>query len=981
MPRVDLSQEMRDFWLDQRISIEHCGAVLHMIALVEAGKINVRILSRLHAKLYLGDGHAMLGSSNFSWNGLKTQKEANIRVKNTQSRYAQIKQVADYYFEQGLDYNDKFIALLKALLKNVTWQEALARSAALLIEGDWWKRYTEMEATLREFNLWPTQEQAIGRALYVLDNHGSVLVADPTGSGKTRLGMALHLTLMHRLWASGRGRRVNGVLLSPPRVADNWQGEYLQANSDFSNIVSHGTLSSGSKDAKEEALLRIRNANVFMIDEAHNFINKQTNRSREIAKNLAEHIILFTATPINRQKEDLFRMIELLDIDNFPDEIIKTYKKYAFKKSELKGAELAQFKKVLHQFVVRRTKTELNQMIWKEPERYLNRLGHRCMYPSQHEQTYLLQETESDIAIAEEINDISNKLVGVARLNKLKPVHARHMTPEEQQAHLELRLKSAAALSRYMVQAMLRSSKAALIEHIYGSKAAKELFDLKGLPKNKASGNILQGIRKLKDKLPESNLTKIKLPHWMIDMETYQKVCNEEIKRYEKIGELAKKLSDGRAESRVQKVLRLLEDHKRVVAFDHHVISLYYLQKRLKQKLDPKKIVLVTGGKKQDSQKAKKIFGLASKEEGYLGLFSDAMSEGVNLQGASALIFLDMPSVVRLAEQRIGRIDRMDSIHKVIEIFWPDDHPAFALKTDRRFFKTTRDVDSLLGSNFRVPEQLTKSEFDRETTIRGDDGIQLRQEFTKEQEQQMQDLFADAFQSVEELVTGDQALIDAELYEQLRFSKARVYANVSIVRSAASWAFFALEGVVNTAPRWIFIDEAQQIYTDLPSISKQLRSWLPQSENVQHWDTEVDQHLTHFTKLLQRAQLAQLPLKKKRAILLMRDLLKNYKRDKELPFQRKQLINQLQEKLNVKETGDYSLDFDDFGKVLIRYFQPYLQQLREEKPRKVILLNDLKTYFKQNPITDADLEKLLGAIRWVRSINRRVVACIIGLGR
>lgn len=213
---ANVSLEIMDFWLEHRISAENCGAALHLIGLIEAGVVEFRILQRLHAKIYVGDEHAILGSSNFSWSGLKFQKEGNIRVGKEKSRYDDIRQVADYYCKEATPFNAKIIELLRQLLDKVTWQEALARSAALLIEGDWWKEFREMEATLTEFQLWPSQEQAIGRALFILDNYGSLLIADPTGSGKTRMGAALHLALVHRLWASGRSHLVNELLLSPP---------------------------------------------------------------------------------------------------------------------------------------------------------------------------------------------------------------------------------------------------------------------------------------------------------------------------------------------------------------------------------------------------------------------------------------------------------------------------------------------------------------------------------------------------------------------------------------------------------------------------------------------------------------------------------------------------------------------------------------------------------------------------------------------
>lgn len=981
IPATKLSQEIMDYWLSQRISIDSCGGVLHLISLIEAEKVEFRILQGLHAKIYVGDSHAMLGSSNFSKSGLQYQKEANIRVSNKQPKYEQIRQVADYYYEQGAPFNDKIIDLLRKLLNKVTWEEALARSAALLIEGDWWKDFKEMEATLREFNLWPTQEQAIGRSLYILDNHGSVLVADPTGSGKTKLGTALHLTLVHRLWASGKSRRINGLLLSPPRVVDSWQKEYTDANSDFGSIVSHGTLSSGKEESLEIALQKLRNAHILLIDEAHNFINKLSNRSREIAKSLAEHIILFTATPINRKREDLFRIIELLDIDNFPDEIIMLYKQYAFKKKELTGRELERFQKVLHHFVVRRTKFALNQMIKREPERYQNRLGAQCKYPQQIEQTYLLNESEEDVAIAKEINQIAEQLVGITRLRKLYHVNEPRMDAKEQQDFLELRLKSSAALARYMVQAMLRSSTAALIEHIDGTQKAAKEFGLTKLPNNKDTGNIIQGIKGMVNELPECSLSKVELPFWLKDLNAFQEACQEEINRYKKIGQLARSLSLGREERKAQKLLELLKKHRMVIAFDRHIISLHYFRSLLAGRMDKEQLILATGGEKTATDKAKKVFSLESEKNGCLGLFSDAMSEGVNLQGASALVFLGMPSVVRLAEQRIGRIDRMDSPHESVEIFWPDDHEAFALKTDRRFFKTAEDVEKLIGGNFRIPEALSNIDLDDHTIIKGKEAIELRQEHLKEEEQEMAELLPDAFQAVEDLVFGKSAIISPELYEKLRHSQARVYANVSIVESEDSWAFFALEGAENHAPRWLFIDEKCQILTDLPTICAQLRYWLARSRNVDTWNEEVNSTLNIFTQKLHESQIEHLPPKKKRAIKLFQKLLENYSKAKDIPSGRKSLIKDLEQKLVSAGEENLDVDYDQFGKELIRYFQPYLHQLRKDNPKRVIYLDDLKKHFRSKPISDEDLKKLYDSIHFVRAIDRRVVACIIGVGR
>jgi hypothetical protein len=72
---------------------------------------------------------------------------------------------------------------------------------------------------------------------------------------------------------------------------------------------------------------------------------------------------------------------------------------------------------------------------------------------------------------------------------------------------------------------------------------------------------------------------------------------------------------------------------------------------------------------------------------------------------STIFVHLDMPSVVRIAEQRVGRIDRMDSPHVSIEAWWPKDAKECALTSDQRLLERYEMVDSLLGSNMPLPDQ------------------------------------------------------------------------------------------------------------------------------------------------------------------------------------------------------------------------------------------------------------------------------------
>jgi hypothetical protein len=130
-----LPLEVGHYWLERGVSLHLSAKLLHFIERLKEGTIQARYLpggTPLHAKIYVGDDGATIGSSNFTESGLRLQMEANARFSATQERvrYAELKQVAENFWTMGRDYRDELIALLEQLLRVVSWQEALARACA-----------------------------------------------------------------------------------------------------------------------------------------------------------------------------------------------------------------------------------------------------------------------------------------------------------------------------------------------------------------------------------------------------------------------------------------------------------------------------------------------------------------------------------------------------------------------------------------------------------------------------------------------------------------------------------------------------------------------------------------------------------------------------------------------------------------------------------------------------------------------------------
>jgi hypothetical protein len=259
--RREFTAEARRYWLEDRgVSLRLSAKVLQAIEVLDAGRLDARFVhgkTRLHAKIFVGESAATIGSSNFTDNGLSLQFEANARFdaskKKDHHRYLEVRRVAENYWTAGESWNDELRALLEELLKVVTWKEALARACAELLTGSWAERYMKGSPTSSE-PLWPSQRTGIAEALWVMENVGSVLVADATGSGKTRMGAHLVRAARDRLWSTGRVRHDLTVLVGPPAVIKTWESEALRIGLTISP-VSHGLLSrAGSREGGREEL-------------------------------------------------------------------------------------------------------------------------------------------------------------------------------------------------------------------------------------------------------------------------------------------------------------------------------------------------------------------------------------------------------------------------------------------------------------------------------------------------------------------------------------------------------------------------------------------------------------------------------------------------------------------------------------------------------------------------------------------------------
>lgn len=110
------------------------------------------------------------------------------------------------------------------------------------------------------------------------------------------------------------------------RAKPRWQREVFEAGAQL-DVWSHGSLSHGQSAHHDHIVESLRQAQVLCVDEGHNFLNLESNRTRLLLRNMADHVLLFTATPINRSVVDLLRIADTLGADNLEPSTLKAFGK------------------------------------------------------------------------------------------------------------------------------------------------------------------------------------------------------------------------------------------------------------------------------------------------------------------------------------------------------------------------------------------------------------------------------------------------------------------------------------------------------------------------------------------------------------------------------------------------------------------------------------------------------------------------------
>ena len=312
-------------------SVKERDDTLHGLAAVKDairnGQITIRVYdkTKFHAKLNLMRAQnssrvdfATVGSSNFTNPGL-TQ---NIELNSFITDLTHIEKLNDWYdarWEEASEVKEELLRTIERHIKEYLPFTVYAKALHTYFRGrekpadEWEENESVIYRTLSQY-----QKDGYHAALQIADTWNGALICDGVGSGKTYIG----LMLLERYLRENK--RV--LLITPKSVEESvWnsqvkrqlQSKYHRFLHEHYRIRRHTDLGRQGGISEDELDYFREYTDVIIIDEAHHFRNRSSNRGRllmELAKN--KKLYLLTATPINNSLDDIYHLINYFAQNN-----------------------------------------------------------------------------------------------------------------------------------------------------------------------------------------------------------------------------------------------------------------------------------------------------------------------------------------------------------------------------------------------------------------------------------------------------------------------------------------------------------------------------------------------------------------------------------------------------------------------------------------------------------------------------------------
>jgi superfamily II DNA or RNA helicase len=662
-----------------------------------------------HGKAYIGvnptitnpkHGVGIVGSSNFTYAGLKTNNELN--VINTDREL--IKEISVWFTEKwnkATEYKSQFISFFENYTVTHTPYEVVAKALF-----EYYKDYLDQSDKTKIMGLKKFQIVSVLEAMRILREYNGVVIADSTGLGKTRTMIALATE------ARKDGKKV--LLIAPKSVIETtWEKEMEVLDTHIKSVNSE-YVSANPEDFLSK--YSGKGYNFIIVDEAHYFKSASSNRYkalRDLILNNKSQVVLATATPVNNSLMDMYNLIALFADDNSIQDITGTTLKGYFTSNQKKLIEGRKFEmsQVLERFVVRHSRKFAKSVEpgLNFPERVVdtdpaNRYRSSIDYDHLDSRLRMLHFATYDLS--------------VDRLSHLRlptgELISKYREPQKREK-LKILIKTVVVLNIFK---RLESSIAAFQETLKSTigymEKARDYASSNGyfLPKSAADDPLFDFDEEIPaDIFSTEKYRDLKEKCVLRDDEKarFVKACDEDI---DIMNEILSNMppNDTKMEElllRLGKIIPNLKKPNGVVIFTQYTATAREIHKNLR--VLETQIYLTTGSECIDNTGRKSNTSTIIdkfQHDGGIIVSTDVLSEGQNLQNAQYVINYDFPWNPVVLIQRVGRIDRMGSEHKKIYLInimqensKPDDKGSLEhfIKLMKKLYEKIEGIKAAVG--------------------------------------------------------------------------------------------------------------------------------------------------------------------------------------------------------------------------------------------------------------------------------------------
>ena len=660
-----------------------------LVAMLERRNVEVRIgTSRFnHSKCYiLGDNAVFIGSSNLTRGGLVGNYELNAGLYQP----FQVKHAREWFDEmwkKGKDAKEGLIAILNQSKFGVPpepfevyMKMLFERFRPLLGKSD---LDTRASVLLTKF-----QQDAVRTGLFIMSDFGGTLIADATGLGKTNMGMEI---MRQKILREGK----RALLIAPAQVLRGMWEEKLKGV-DF-RVRETLTTESISRDAILDNLVTYKNIDLVVIDESQNFRSKSAGRRKNLMKLMSigkpKQVVMLSATPINNSLMDLYYQLSIItggDDSYFyrtvgiPN-LYRHMRDAANKEGIQQGLEKVQ--QLLDSVMVRRTKSYIKS-VYKDDK--IN--GTAIRFPK-HEYApikYSLSELYGNIfgRILSDIGSLTMAPYGIGLYDNDIP------DEEKKQHRVRAHFQTILLLKRFesSVEAVRISltNKINLYRYVRSVLNGGRIMRIRDFNRimikwNSIEGDVDPNMDTDEDEKAEFFMSEIKkiesekigknydIQRLKSDMDDDIKVLGRLLEAVDEITLDTKLVA---VESAIRREQALKKEGRKVLIFTEYTATARYITRHLNANFKKMTVECITGRTGQDDRrKCMRRFApdanlledekLGEKEIDIL-VSTEVLAEGQNLQDCNYVINYDLPWNPMRIVQRIGRVDRLTSKHRVI---------------------------------------------------------------------------------------------------------------------------------------------------------------------------------------------------------------------------------------------------------------------------------------------------------------------------